>query len=146
MPKAKVRWILLLSLILSVSVGLFAAFSFSGANDRENVFRSCVLVKEEKSLLVYKSDSTAVDRLCMIRAEKVPVTGPSGEAVSIDSLKTGEMIEVSYGGVVLAVWPPIYQDVYGIADTGTKDDLLYDEGMKAAAPHLGRTSATSVAS
>lgn len=140
MLKAKTQWILLLSLILAVSLSLSAAcFSFHEENSRF-VFSACVLAKEGNGrLLVYKTDVSASDRLCILATDNAALAGPDGKPVSADAFEGGGMVRVTAGGIVLAIWPAIYQDVYEISATGEKNGSLYEEGMKAAARHLGRT-------
>lgn len=140
MRKTKTRWILLLSLILAVSLGLSAAcFSFR-EEDSRFVFSACVLAKEGNgSLLVYQADASAADRLCVLSTGKAALAGPDGKPISADALEPGGMIRVTAGGIVLAIWPAIYQDVYEISATGETNASLYEEGMKAAAPHLGQS-------
>mgnify|MGYP006875884507 CR=1 FL=1 len=122
--------------MLAISLCLSSDFPSAGPEGQKTVFRACALVKERENLLVYKEDTAATDRLCILSTKAAALTGPEGRPVSPDSIGPGEIVEATSSGVVLAIWPPIYPTVEGIAATGARDPLLYAEGMKAAAPHL----------
>lgn len=81
--------------------------------------------------MVYKKDTHSTDRLCYINTKDVPVTGIDGKSVTANSIEPGQMIQVTGGGAVLAVAPPIYHTIYHISILNRNNDTLYNEGKKA---------------
>lgn len=135
----KAGWIMFLSLALALSLGLSSSFSSTDMEGPGFAFRACVLRKEGTNLLVYKEDPAAPDRVCIVPTGSASLTGSEGLPISADALEPGEIVVVTGRGVVLAVWPSIYQNVNGIASTGEKSGRLYGEGMQAAAMHIGNS-------
>ena len=88
--------------------------------------------RNNSSLLVYKKDTHSTDRLCYINTKDASVTGIDGKSVTADSIEPGQIIQVTGGGAVLAVAPPIYHTIYHIYILNEKNNALYDEGKKAS--------------
>ena len=131
MKKANIRLLLFLSISLIV-ISLFILYRLFSKQD-SYTFEACVLTeRNNSSLLVYKKDTHSTDRLCYINTKDASVTGIDGKSVTADSIEPGQIIQVTGGGAVLAVAPPIYHTIYHIYILNEKNNALYDEGKKAS--------------
>lgn len=121
--------------ILLIIIGLFTWYHFSQKQD-SYTFEACVLTKQSGSLMVYKKDSHVTDRLCHVNIKDVSLKGADGKPVIADSIEPGQMVQVTGGGAVLAIDPPIYQTVYNVNVINGKNAALYEEGIKASAKFI----------
>lgn len=99
-------------------------------------FVACVLTKQSSSLMVYKKDIHAADRLCHVNIKDASLRDTNGKPISADSIQPGQMIQVTGGGAVWDIYPPIYHTVYDVNVLKEKDAALYEEGMKGLAKFI----------
>ena len=133
LKKVRLNLIIFLSVLLLATGGCFIVYHAFSKQDSVS-FEACVLTRQKNSsLLVYKKDTHAADRLCTVNIKDVSITGTNGKPVAAGSIEPGQMVQVTAGGTVLAVYPAIYHTVYHINVLNEKNGTLYDEGKKESA-------------
>ncbi len=99
-------------------------------------FEACVLTKQSGSLMVYKKDIHDANRLCYVNIKDASLRDTNGKLIAADSMEPGQMVQVTGGGAVWAINPPVCHTIYEVVVLEEKDAALYEEGMKESAKFI----------
>ncbi|WP_143008130.1 hypothetical protein [Acetanaerobacterium elongatum] len=101
-------------MVLIITIGSVVTVILLQERTPKEVFTACVISNEENQFLVYRDSGAAANRLCVVATEKVPIKGPDNQSIPVESIKPKQMVTVTFGGLILMVWPSSYKTVYEI--------------------------------